>query len=624
MAKKEQKGEKRKREVTDEDISDIVRIIKSNSRKRARKYDFTNDEIQNIVRIMKQSKGLPVNTPSSVFSVEFLRNNIHFQHDEAIYKINVDKNNMQTLPDFLNSVKQVFQYFINVAKFMSNLDNDKVRFYISKAPRTPFSTAILNVKDLNVEFFYNIFEKHMQSGAEEVLNRGWSSTVSVFVFSAGSVFNQNTQKRKQNKMYKYLKKNVSEKGAGKKCIKKHNRELHKGVFQICGDNFSVKDSCFVLALLVGKSFLDEDHISQQLTLKPNTKLNLFYTETDILNVYKAANVEVGGVKVDDLDMFYNGYLTAFNIDLVVFSKCFFNKVVYDSRTDENVCLQRTNSRTIFLWLNDNHYDLVLSTKNFHHANFCIKCMKYRKQGETDEVHVCITPQTCQRCYGSKKCLDNKDFKLKCSQCGILFYNRVCFQNHLFNKVFQSDGRIKGKITPCQLYFFCETCYRITRRFRYVKKGKTIQHDCNKSYCTHCQKQVKKDHQCFIKPAKIAVNAEKPTLYFYDFETKTDSEGFMIPFYCVVQKVCIHCDRIDFVKESESFLAHDTEPFCDISIKPVECCGHTQYVFEKGNESITTIWLILCLNNLRIVYGLRITGGDLTVFFCYENYLLKSK
>ncbi len=160
MAEKEQRGEKRKREVTVEDINDIVRIIKSNNRKKARKYDFTNDEIQSIARIMKRRRGLPLNIPNSVFSVEFLRNNIHFQHDEAIYQIDVNKDNMQTLPDFLNSVKQVFQYFINVAKFMSNSGNDKVRFYISKAPRTPFSTAILNVNDLNVEFFYNIFERH--------------------------------------------------------------------------------------------------------------------------------------------------------------------------------------------------------------------------------------------------------------------------------------------------------------------------------------------------------------------------------------------------------------------------------------------------------------------------------
>ncbi len=600
-----------------------MRVIKSKSKKRTR-YNFTNNEIENIARVMKQKKGLPLNTGNSLFHVEFLRNNIHFQHDEAIYKINVDRDNMQTLPDFLDSVKQMFQYFINVAQFMSTSDNDKVRFYISKAPRTPFSTAILNVKDLNVEFFYNIFEKHMQSGAEEVLNHGWSSTVSVFVFPTGSAFGQSTLKRKQAKMYKYLKKNISEKGAGKKSIKKHDRELHKGVFQICADNFLAKDSCFVLALLVGKSFLDDDRISQQLKLKPNTSLNVFYTNADILNVYKAANVEVGGVKVNDLDKFHSGYLTAFDIDLVVFSKRFFDNIVYDSRTDNNNCLQRINPRTIFLWLNDNHYDLVLSTKNFHHSRFCIKCMKYRKQGETDNEHTCIIPQTCQRCYTGNRCLNNKDFKIKCTQCGILFYNRICFQNHLFNKIFASDGRVKGKITPCQLYFFCETCYRITRRFRYVKKGKTVQHDCNKLFCTHCRKQVKKDHQCFIKPAKIAINAEKPTLYFYDFETKTDLNGFMIPFYCVVQKVCIHCDKIDFVKEGENFVPHDTELFCDASIKPVECCGHRQYVFEKGNESITSDLVNFMLEQPKNSVWVAHNGGRFDSIFLLRELLVKKQ
>ncbi len=102
------------------------------------------------------------------------------------------------LPDFLSNVKKVFQYFINVACIMSTFGKDKVRFYISKAPRTPFSTAILNVEDLNVEFFYNIFEKHMQSNVEEVLNHNWSSIVSVFVFPSGTVSNQkrNAAKKK--------------------------------------------------------------------------------------------------------------------------------------------------------------------------------------------------------------------------------------------------------------------------------------------------------------------------------------------------------------------------------------------------------------------------------------------
>jgi hypothetical protein len=246
---------------------------------------------------MKEDNGINIHIPDSKFNVEFLRTNIRFNRDESIYKINVDKNVLRTLPDFLNNVKKVFQNFINVARIMSTSGKDKVRFYISKAPRTPFSTAILNVEDLNVEFFYNIFEKHMQSNAEEVLNHDWSSIVSVFVFPSGTVSNQkrNAAKNKQTRLYKYLKKDMLEVGSGNNPIKKHNREIRKGVFQIRSETLSkeVRGCCFPLALLVGKSFLDKDRISQRLTLNPNTALEQLYCGQDIYSMYKAANVGVG-------------------------------------------------------------------------------------------------------------------------------------------------------------------------------------------------------------------------------------------------------------------------------------------------------------------------------------------
>lgn len=40
----------------------------------------------------------------------------------------------------------------------------------------------------------------------------------------------------------------------------------------------------------------------------------------------------------------------------------------------------------------------------------------------------------------------------------------------------------------------------------------------------------------MKVCKIPKNATLPTLYFYDFEMHVDANGYMIPFYCVVQKV----------------------------------------------------------------------------------------
>ena len=36
--------------------------------------------------------------------------------------------------------------------------------------------------------------------------------------------------------------------------------------------------------------------------------------------------------------------------------------------------------------------------------------------------------------------------------------------------------------------------------------------------------------------------------FFYFEPRTDANNLMIPFYCVVQKVCKKCENIDFKKE----------------------------------------------------------------------------
>ena len=60
----------------------------------------------------------------------------------------------------------------------------------------------------------------------------------------------------------------------------------------------------------------------------------------------------------------------------------------------------------------------------------------------------------------------------------------------------------------------------------------------------------------MKVCKIPKNSELPTLYFYDFETCVDANGYMVPFYCVVQKVCASCDEKIFEKSEERFIPTD--------------------------------------------------------------------
>jgi hypothetical protein len=140
-----------------------------------KRFDLTDDTISEIVRIMKTQNGLNI-------KVELLQINVCFKNNEVVYRINVNKGTLQSLPDFLENTKKVFQYFINIAKLMSTSGKDKVRFYISKAPRKPFNSL---AKCRRPEC--HIFEKHMQNNTEEILNCDWSSVVGVFVMKRVAV-----------------------------------------------------------------------------------------------------------------------------------------------------------------------------------------------------------------------------------------------------------------------------------------------------------------------------------------------------------------------------------------------------------------------------------------------------
>jgi hypothetical protein len=156
-------GRKRKREEEGEKEGETS--IPSNS------FDITDEQLHDIVRMIRTTQSRPI--PAQIFSAELAHVNTRFNHRELIYNISIGSNNMNSLPELLENFRRVFQYLINVMKYNANSDRDKARFYISKAPKDPFSTAILNVADFTPQLFFNIFERHMQSNAQEVLDNGW-------------------------------------------------------------------------------------------------------------------------------------------------------------------------------------------------------------------------------------------------------------------------------------------------------------------------------------------------------------------------------------------------------------------------------------------------------------------
>jgi hypothetical protein len=443
---------------------------------------------------------------------------------------------------------------------------------------------------LRPQLFFNIFERHMQSNAQQVLDNGWQSIVSIYIFPNSYVRPKTRKTINRVKMYRGMGKNLSEAGSAR-TAKKHGRDLRNGVFQVSGDS-GTKQNCFALALLLGKSFLQKDKCYDIANVNRNVDLTTLYTPDEITNVYKTTGIAVGPVRVDQCDLFYKKYLLPDNVDLVVFSKSQQDSIVYDLRLDGFDHIHRITNNVVFLWLNDAHYDLIVSPTHFSKVNnskYCFACMRYYATYESKETHVCKTIDSCRNCYSNEtKCAKEVGYKTECSSCHVLFYNRGCFEKHLTKRIFKNS--YSKEVTPCDFFIFCKTCYKKVPRMQKISGKKTVKHNCDEMYCKQCEKKKKKGHGCYMKVYKIPKKSTLPVLYFYDFETHVDENGYMVPFYAVVQKVCEHCDRKKFERLHEGFTSHANRKHCDTSIAMVPCCGYRQYVFENNNANIVEMLL----------------------------------
>ncbi|CAB3987888.1 DNA polymerase [Paramuricea clavata] len=318
-------------------LSKLAGMVKNNRRTRG-SYVIEDRDIRELARIVKSRSNM--NIPKTVFNIDLLRTHVRFGYNEYIYNVDIGSEHLHTLPDFYNNLRTVFEYLLNCMHYYAETNTDKARFYISNAPRTAFSTAILSVSDFTTDMFFDIFERHMQSNAQEVINNGKSN---------------------------------AESGRGKKneVATKHGREVRHGVFQIGKGN--VTNTCLALSLLVGISHLHSGEKMSKLQRNRNTTLTELYDDDDIKKVYAESGLNVGAVRVDQLHLVYTGYLKPQGVDLVVFSKAKDDTVVYDSRLDDSGVVARITKQIIYLWLNDSHYDLILDPNVFSRCSRDHRC-----------------------------------------------------------------------------------------------------------------------------------------------------------------------------------------------------------------------------------------------------------
>ena len=565
---------------------------------------------------MKKEKKKKSKKITSDFEVSKIREtyNERVKLKEKVYHLSIARHSGASFIVFIQSLTIVFNYLLSAARSTVNSEDDYVRFIFSHAPSSYFSTCVLPLKEFTVEYFLNSFEKHMQSNKALTAN-GWSTEVTIQSFPNGiSKNNKKNKLRKSSKkkQYRYLGSVDNDSGGVNKPLQKYGRLFRNGVFYVICDKLNklVKNCCFVVSLLVALSFLKKDEKSVKMERAPHNDCYVLYTSEQICDVYQKCGLSVGVVKTEDLHKVYTNFLAVQGVDLVVYSDKFENNIIYDSRTDENGDLIKLTNDVVCLWLNNKHYDVVLSMTKFSKLNnFCVRCMSHLGQFEHQDNHICNTKLTCQRCYRQTNCsrVYEKNDKIECAKCNILFYDFECFSNHMTNRIFKPIQSNHGRLTPCQYLFFCDICDKICPRFIFYTKTNVKKHNCDKVFCYHCKNYKKKDHYCYMKPCKI--RAEDNVLFFFDFETRVDENNLMVPFYCIVQKVCKKCENIEFKKGEKNEVA---------------CCGVREFVFEEKVGCVSVVemlseFIILQENSVWIAHN----GGRFDTIFIFK-FLFQKK
>ena len=170
---------------------------------------------------------------------------------------------------------------------------------------------------------------------------------------------------------------------------------------------------------------------------------------------------------------------------------------------------------------EHYYSLNSLSAWFGRSYYCMEC---EKAFNNKNQHKCKSEYTCSMCK-EKACLYKPSYTRFCKECFGVFRNSICFKNHKQNEV-------------CARATSCEKC-------GHWFAGPISNHICESFYCTYCNKEVIRNHECFVEVEKKIEN--KSWRYvFYDFEctqntldAETNRPVHKVN-YCVTMSVCDKC------------------------------------------------------------------------------------
>ena len=377
-------------------------------------------------------------------------------------------NNVLNELDLIESYERtqaIFEHLLNdVTRDMNK--KDQVRFVLrSEQLDTPISMPFMVAEQLTPERVFSQIERVIQSNRDFRLN----DTVTIDIIHVEAPQGSGRSKRTTLNIREYLHKK------GSVITIKNNDNL-----------------CLARGLVVAIAKIEND--PNYTNLRDSKKRA---QQNKAIALHERANVPFGPCGLPEVDLFQK-YLTNYEINIV--SGNHNDSIIYPPKPSTN----NNNVTPIYLYLHDNHYDVITSMPGFLSTNyFCHKC---KETYSNNSDHLCDA--MCRSCRSYDCVLDGNG--MVCDECDRLFKNKTCYDHH--------KEPIAGGRSVCQTIRKCEKCGKAMDVRKLNPKG----HICGKK-CLTCGVIIndKDKHKCYIQKTEQSEESQYNHLLFFDLECKQE-------------------------------------------------------------------------------------------------------
>ena len=358
-------------------------------------------------------------------------------------------------------VQRIFGHLINdVTRDMG--ERDKVRFVLrSDQLDTPISIPFMFVPQLTPQRVFSQIERVVQSNREFRLN----DTVIVDILHVEAPQGSGRSKRTTLNIREYLHK--------------------KGSVITIQNNDNL---CLARALVVAVAKVENAPSYKNLIRSDRSMQG-----KEAKKLHAAANVPLGPCGIPEVKMFQK-YLTKYEINIVSGNQ--HNAIIYPPKTGNN----NNNVTPIYLYLHDNHYDVITSMPGFLSRHyFCHTC---KKVYDHKYAHLC--KEMCKGCR-SYDCVVVNDDRV-CNECKRWFKSKACYDRH--------KESVGGARSVCQGVRKCKKCGKATEVRKLTPKG----HICGRK-CPTCKVILNEEdeHKCYIQKTEQPEESQYSELLFFDLE-----------------------------------------------------------------------------------------------------------